>query len=97
MENHKEMFQVCIKKIPSLKKVACPIVTDKEKGIVNAVQQELSSLTLLFCWNHIIRDIRAWCRSHGAHVAVYTEDVRQLLHSETKEDYDVKLEKFREE
>ena len=33
---HQEMFRECIKRIPSLKKSRCSLVTDKEKAIINA-------------------------------------------------------------
>ncbi len=34
------MFKECTKSIPSLNKVKCPIVTDREKAIVNAIKRK---------------------------------------------------------
>ena len=93
-ETHQEMFKECTKHIPSLKKANCPIVTDKEKAIVKAIESELPSVTILHCWNHIFRDIRLWCRKHGApaaDIALYSDDVLQLFHALTMEEYDKKL------
>lgn len=88
------MFKECTKHVPSLKKANCPIVRDKEKAIAKAIKSELPSLTILHCWNDIFRDIRLWCRKHwasAADIAVYTDDVLQLFHSPTMEEYDKKL------
>lgn len=93
-ETHQEMFKECAKRIPSLRKVNCPVVTDKESAIVNAIKSELPAVTILHCWNHIFRDIRLWCRKHGApaaDISVYSEDIFQLFHSATKEEYEEKL------
>ena len=93
-ETHQEMFKECAKHIPSLRKVNCPVVTDKESAIVNAIKSELPAVTILHCWNHIFRDIRLWCRKHGApaaDISVYSEDIFQLFHSATKEEYEEKL------
>lgn len=87
METHQEMFKECVKCIPSLKKVSCPLVTDREKGIVNAI---ISAVKLIFCWNHVFRDIQLWCRKHGApkvDIAVYSDDLFELFHSQSEKEY----------
>ena len=94
-DTHQEMFKECVKRIPSLKKVNCPLVTDKEKAIVNAIRSELPTVTVLHCWNHIFRDIRMWCRRHGApaeDITVYSDSVFQLFHSPNTEEYERRLE-----
>ena len=45
-ETHIEVFRECIACIPTLKKAKCPIVTDREKAIVNAVKESLPVATL---------------------------------------------------
>lgn len=98
MDTHQEMFKECVKRIPCLKKTKSPLVTDKERAIVNAIKRELPEVKLLYCWNHIFRDIRTWCRKHGApsgDISFYTDDVRQLLHSNCENDYKIKLEERR--
>ena len=49
---------------------------------------------LLYCWNHIFRDVRLWCRKHGAptsDITVYVDDVQQLFHSMNEKDYQKNL------
>ncbi len=88
---HQEMLKECIKKIPALKKSSLPIVVDKERAIINAIQTELPHMSLLLCWNHLFRDIRMWCHKHGApssDIAVYIADIKRLFHSNNAADYD---------
>ena len=100
---HQVMFRECIKKIPSLKNAQCPIVVDKEKAIMKAIQVELPSTPLLLCWNHIFRDVRTWCRKHGAQsvrtwchkhgaqssdITIYVTDLKKLFHMKTPELYE---------
>lgn len=87
---HQEMFKECVQRIPSLKRANCPLVTDKERAIVNAIKHEIPTVEVLFCWNHIFRDIRTWCHKHGApsaDIAVYVADVQQLFHLPTTVEY----------
>ena len=59
-ETHEEMFHECCRRISSLKNTKFPIVTDKEKSIVNAIKRQLPDIKLVHCWNHILRDIQSW-------------------------------------
>jgi len=52
-DTHRDLFKECVKQIPSLKKVKCPLVTDREKAILNAAASEVPNLPVLHCWNHI--------------------------------------------
>ena len=63
---HQQLFKEAIKHVPALKTVKHPIVTDEEKGIVNAVEDCLPNIVRVRCWNHIIRDVTRWLRAHGA-------------------------------
>ena len=56
-KTHQEMFKECAKRILSLRKVNCPVVTAKESAIVNAIKSELTAVGILHCWNHIFKDI----------------------------------------
>lgn len=97
---HLEMFRECVRKIPSLKKTSCPMVTDKEKAIIKAIKEEIPTLELLFCWNHIFRDIRTWCHKHGApasDIAVYVADVQRLFHLATADEYEEQLHKLKKD
>ena len=44
-----------VKQIPALKKATCPLVTDREKSIISAIQAEIPSIPVVHCWNHILR------------------------------------------
>ena len=57
---HQQLFKEAIKHVPALKTVKHPIVTDEEKGIVNAVEDCLPNIVRVHCWNHIIRDVTRW-------------------------------------
>lgn len=90
-ETHQEMFAESVKQIPALKKATCPLVTDREKSIISAIQAEIPSIPLVHCWNHILRDIRFWLRQHGApatDVSVYLNDASRFFCCSTKNVYD---------
>lgn len=96
-ESHQVFFQEAVKAIPSLKSSTCCLVTDKERGIVKAVELELPTITRLQCWNHIFRDIRFWLRNMKApmqEIVVYLDDICQMFHSATKDEYDDRLEEY---
>ena len=89
------MFKECVKHIPSLEKTCFPIATDKERSIINAIKSELPGIKLLYCWNHIFRDVEVWCYKHGApksDVSTYTENLRLLFHSSSEETLCAKVE-----
>ena len=94
---HERFFKICCKLSPSISKTQKPIVTDKERGIVNAVSKYLVSSPNLRCWNHIFRDAMRWLRAHGApslDVSVYLSDLRDLFHLCSREEYDYELTKM---
>ena len=92
---HKEMFNECAKNMPSLKKMKIPLVMDREAALMKAVQSELPNIALVFCWNHILRDIRQWLHQHGApssDITIYLDDLRRLFHCSTLDKYTDKLD-----
>ena len=92
---HTEFLAVCTKLARSLAKAAHPLVTDEEKGIVNAVTSNLPAVCRLRCWNHLLRDVKRWLRGHGAtsdDVSVYISNLRELFHQPTMAEYDKLLE-----
>ena len=50
---HQQLFKEAIKHVPALKIVKHPIVTDEEKGIVNAVEGCLPNILRVCCWSHM--------------------------------------------
>ena len=51
---HMELFRELGVQVPELHKATCtcPIVTDREVAITNAITSMLPNLSLIFCWNH---------------------------------------------
>ena len=93
-EHHKELFSVCTKIVRSLNHTTCPMVTDEEMAIVNAVAQVIPQVPQLRCWNHIFRAVMAWLHKHGApcqDTSIYLSDIRDLFHLSTEEEYTSKL------
>ena len=96
--HHTELFEVCTKLVKSLKTTIHPIVTDEERGIINAIAKALPNVSQLHCWNHTFRSIKSWLRVHGApsaDVSVYLSDVRMLFHVSTREYYTKKLDEMK--
>ena len=94
--HHEEFIGTCTKLVRSLTKSTHPIITDEERGIVNAITSNLPTATRLRCWNHVFQDVTRWLRSHGAkseEVSIYLTDVRDLFHQSSEVEYKEMLEK----
>ena len=94
---HEQLFQETLKCVPGLNQTKHPLVSDEEKGILNAVTKKLPALTRLRCWNHIIYDVTRWLRAHGApsqDVLEYTSDLRNLFHQQSLKEYQVLLDEM---
>ena len=99
-ETHEELFRECVKAFTFLKnkKELIPIVTDREKAIVAALKNQLPSLKLVYCWNHILRDIQLWCRKHrgkAVDVAIYSDDIYHLFQSMDNQQYESALIEYK--
>ena len=66
------------------------IITDREKGIADCLQTNFSTLTNIYCTNHMIGDIKQWLQLSGTKddIKVPKDDIRQLIQCHTKEDFD---------
>lgn len=94
-DTHVDMFQEIFKLIPSFSKAHVPIVTDREKAITNAIKRVMPNVRLVYCWNHILRDVRFWCRKHdapSADISKYLEDMLELFRSSSPQLYESRLE-----
>ena len=90
-------FKRLSKCVPGLNQTKHPLVSDEEKGIVNAVTKKLPAVTRLRCWNHIIHDVTRWLHAHGApsqDVLEYTGDLRNLFHQQSRKEYQVLLDEM---
>ena len=87
-DTHVTFVRILKKLVPQLTKNSqVSIVLDRERAITNAFQKELPSLFPVYCWNHILRDVRRWLSSHGApsvEKEIYLDHLRQLLHQSNK-------------
>ena len=72
---YQQLFKEAIKHVPALKTVKHPIVTDEEKGILNAVEDCLPNIVSVHCRNHILRDVTRWLQAHGAP----SQDVQEYI------------------
>jgi len=78
---------------------AAVFVVDRELAITNAIKQTLPLAQVVYCWNHIIGDVRAWVKGNGGTSAdehFYASSVRDLLAAVTSTEYDTQLENGRQ-
>ena len=57
---HDEFFKIIAVEVPNLNKGNHVIVTDREKAFTRALNKHLPNLKQVFCWNHLICDLRHW-------------------------------------
>ena len=97
--HHEEFLATCTKLAHSLRKCSYPVITDEERGIVNAITSTLPAAIRLRCWNHIFQDVTRWLCSHGAkseEISIYLTDVRDLFHQASEVEYREMLKKIRQ-
>ena len=98
-KQYMSIFLKC-KLSPTLSKTTHPIVTDEERGFVNAIAKYMESCCHLRCWNYIFQDVRRWLRdpkrkAPALDTASYLQDMRALFHLPTEEEYNEELVKMR--
>lgn len=92
-ESTHEKFMMFMKeKLSSLNnlQLPVPIVTDDEKAVCNAIDNILTGVVRVSCWNHIINSAKLWLRRHGAksdEIPVYVSNLRKLFHQPSSEAY----------
>ena len=69
-------------KVSALTQRVFPIVTDEEKGIVNAIRKFLPNSIRLHCWNHIFRI---------SHLQIFISDINDLFHKPSHDAYEAEL------
>ena len=82
-----------------MRKCSYPVITDEERGIVNAITSNLLAAICLRCWNHIFQDVTRWLRAHGAkseEISIYLTDVHDLFHQSSEVEYREMLKKVRQ-
>jgi len=74
------------------------IITDREKGLVFSINQELNEACHVFCWNHLLRNIKEWLfKVNGTDddKVGYRAHIEDLLKSKSSIEFNLKLEKHR--
>ena len=92
---HDTFFRFLKTACPKLEKNMIPRETDREQGIRSAIKKSLPSNPILLCWNHLIGDFKTWLRKNKCdsdNIAVYLDDTRQMLKSDSEEDFLQKLD-----
>jgi len=84
---HKEFFDTASRLLPNLKHSQTPLVTDQEDDIVRAVSEVLPSVKHIFGWNHLLQDIKRYCKSNECNIPTVCDTVRKLLLSTSQHDY----------
>ena len=90
-QKHHEVFLEAVKeKVPLLGTKNLAIVTDRETGIINAIKKVFPNLTLLICWNHILRDTKDFLRKIGEiskNIEAINQQLKKLLECDSLENY----------
>ena len=95
---HKLLFSTILDFFPELNAVDTIIVTDRERGIVNAIKTVLTKVRHHFCQNHFVRDIDYWmnkCFHSKDDLKGYKYYVNQLLECNSDAEFNMKLSQFR--
>ena len=95
---HEQFFEVIKDKIPRLGRKRVAIITDREAGIVNAIEKVFPNAQLLICWNHILRDLKFWLSKHGAtqkDLQFYDNQVKKLLQCQSQENFESLIEEIK--
>lgn len=75
-----------------------PFVTDRERGIAEALQTYFPKIPHIYCTNHILRDVDAWIRKHGGKkddLKVLKDNITQLIDSGSLSVFDSLYHLFR--
>ena len=97
---HERLWSIINKHIPQIKALNIPVVCDREKAILNAIEKETSGQNpLLACWNHIKQDVKHWLHKQKApsnDISVYIQHITNLLQCENEEEYHKLLKNYQE-
>lgn len=92
---HVDHFNFVRTRIPRLKTKQIPVITDRERGIRNALNTVFPNLKVFVCWNHIFRDLDFWLKKRSApldNIKVYKTDIRKLMQCTSETEYSNLLE-----
>ena len=84
-------------KLSNLEKTQLVVVTDKERGITNAIEKVAKNVIVCHCWNHIKQDFKFWLGTRGIsgkEKNIYTSDLEAILESESIIEFEQKCEEL---
>ena len=96
---HEKLLRTVASSVPSLNKYKGPIVTGRESTITECIKSVFQNLFAVTDWEHVVVESRLWLRSTGATVSqinMFTDHLRLLLESPTKDIYEKKLSRCSE-
>ena len=84
---HSRFMRKMCKLIPRLATASIVIIMDRERSLTNAVKEYLKNANIIYCWNHLLRDITQWSAKHNEKGRDYKNDIKHLLHCSHVKDY----------
>ncbi len=89
---HIEFWKIISGKIESFNNVV--IASDREPAIVKAISTVLPNVKQVFCYNHILRNVRKWLEKHiPKNVAEICKEVSLLLYTANVNEYQLEIKK----
>ena len=97
-EMHHKCWSFLFQALPQIKEFRLPVVTDREKGILDAIEISSSGQNAtILCWNHIKKDVKRWLtekKYSTSDIAMYIQHVTALLQAPDEHKFDTLLKKF---
>ena len=87
---HTSFFDFVSSVFPKLNRKCVPFVTDRETGLVNAIDKNCPNCDVIMCWNHLINDFKFHLQKMGAdhtNIAVYVTNIKELFRCNSEEEY----------
>jgi transposase-like protein len=75
-----------------------PICTDREQGIVNAILESYPDCNLVFCQNHLIRDVKQWIRNSKGKsddIKVLKKHLENLLECKSESEFEILFSEYK--
>ena len=99
-EMHQRCWSVLLRALPQIKQYALPVLTDREKGIIDAIEMTSAGQNpLILCWNHIKRDVKRWLIDHNlsVHSTELSQQITRLLQAPNEHEFDSLVAIYRQE
>ena len=90
---HNSFMEKMCTVMPTFRTAPFIMIMDREKALKNAVRKSCSKVHVVFCWNHLLKDVELWVRRNKSGISgkqdeyYYRREVKKLLHCNTRENY----------